>query len=280
METIGAQAIADTDVFAPTVTGRGQLDDSETSLNRQALELLVLMDGKVNAAQLTRAVPGMTPDAARAELAGLLADGLIRTAKPHEAIDFLDFTALAALPGGIPDSAEGENGMSSLERAGYYVRIARRAKAPHARRAGVPMVALVVDDDQDICTLLKTYLKLEDFDVVTASNRAEVIAAFQRPVPFDLVMLDVQLPDIDGFAILAKMRKHPALKEVPVVMLTASATRAAVLKGLHYGADGYVTKPFQLEPLLKAIRTVLGIEEGEAGPPESGRAPLTLATRA
>jgi len=259
MAATAAPAIVDSDVFTLTVSGQAQLDEAETALSKEALELLVLIDGKVSAGQLSRSVPGVKPADARGCLAGLLEGGYIRPAKGHEAIEVLDFTSVA-LSDDIPSSPEGERSISALERAGYYVRIARRPKAPHEKR-GARLAALVVDDDMDICNLLKTYLKLEDFDVVTAGNRAEVIDAFRRPAPFDLVLLDVQLPDIDGFAILAKMRQHPALKDVPVIMLTASATRAAVLKGLHYGADGYVTKPFQLEPLLKAVRTVLGIEE-------------------
>jgi CheY-like chemotaxis protein len=258
-----APAFADEDVFALTVSGKAQLDESETGLSREELELLVLVDGKASAGQLARAAPGLTPDESRAKLAGLLAGGFIRTAKPKEAvgyIDFLDFTSPGELSDDVPGTPEDAKRLSSLEMAGYYVRIARKAKAPH-RAAGTRPVALVVDDDPDICTLLKTYLKLEDFDVVVAGNRAEVIAAFRRQTPFDLVLLDVQLPDVDGFSILAKMRQHPALKDVPVVMLTASATRAAVLKGLHYGADGYVTKPFQHDALMKAVHSVLGIEE-------------------
>jgi len=100
-----------------------------------------------------------------------------------------------------------------------------------------------------------------------APMNAEVVAAMRRPAPFDLVLLDVQLPDVDGFFLLARMREHPVLKYVPVIMLTASATPAAVLKGLQLGADGYVTKPFQLDPLMKAVHTVLGLAEPEASQP-------------
>jgi len=55
------------------------------------------------------------------------------------------------------------------------------------------------------------------------------------------------------------MRRHPALKAIPVVMMTASATRESVLRGLHCGADGYVTKPFQIHPFVRAVKTVLGM---------------------
>ena len=245
---IAPTKIADEDVFALTESGKAQLDDADSSLSREALQLLVLIDGKASVAQVAGLAPGMKPTEVRDWLGALVSGGFICPAKGHEALDVLDFSAVS------------DKGLALLQRHGYYVRIARRPKVPHEKRAA-RRVALVVDDDADICRLLTMYLRLEDFDIVTAGNRAEVVAAMRRPVPFDLVLLDVQLPDVDGFAILAKMREHPALKEVPVIMLTASATRGAVLKGLQLGADGYVTKPFQQDRLIKAIHTVLGLAE-------------------
>jgi two-component system OmpR family response regulator len=71
----------------------------------------------------------------------------------------------------------------------------------------------------------------------------------------------VVLPDADGFDILARVRQHPVLKEVPVLLLTGRATREAVLQGLTLGADGYLTKPFEPDALLHAVRTVLGLPD-------------------
>ena len=87
----------------------------------------------------------------------------------------------------------------------------------------------------------------------------------QQPPP-DLILLDVQLPDANGFDILAKMRQHPVLKSMPVIMLTAEATREAVLRGLQGGADGYVTKPFEPDMLITAVKAVLGLS---LAPPEA-----------
>lgn len=244
--------IADTEVFALTRSGKAQLEDAWSTLSREALEMLVLTDGRRCAGQVASLAPGVKAAEARDWLAALLSGGFIQPAKGHEAPEVLEF------------SGSGDRDLASLRHDGYAVRIARSPKALLPRRGGARRSVLVVDDDADICRLLTTYLRLDDFDVVTAATRAEVVAAMRRPVPFDLVLLDVQLPDVDGFAILAKMREHPALKYVPVIMLTASATRAAVLKGLELGADGYVTKPFQQDALMKAVRTVLGIEALEA----------------
>jgi two-component system, OmpR family, response regulator len=69
----------------------------------------------------------------------------------------------------------------------------------------------------------------------------------------------VNLPDADGFEVLARLRQHAALKTIPVVMITAEATREAVLKGLQAGADGYITKPFEPDWVVTAVRQVLGI---------------------
>jgi DNA-binding response OmpR family regulator len=80
----------------------------------------------------------------------------------------------------------------------------------------------------------------------------------QPPKP-DLVLLDVQLPDANGFDVLAKMRQHPFMKAIPVVMLTAEATREAVIRGLQAGADGYVTKPFEPDLVVAAVKAVLGL---------------------
>jgi len=120
---------------------------------------------------------------------------------------------------------------------------------------------LVIEDDPDILKLLQIFLKLEGFEPRIASNREEIVAALRAPPLPDLVLLDIRLPDINGFDVLAKMRQHPAMKTIPVVMLTAEATREAVLKGLVGGADGFVTKPFQIDRLVKAVKTVLGLRQ-------------------
>ena len=163
------------------------------------------------------------------------------------------------------DDSEAERGASSLKQDGYYVRIARRPAGKREVKEGQKFTVLVVDDDPDLAKLMRTYLSLEGFAPRLAGNRAEFLAMLrQSPIP-DLVLLDVELPDVNGFDILVKMRQHAALKAIPVVMLTAEATRQAVLKGLLAGADGYVTKPFDPEAVTTAVKAVLGL----APPPQN-----------
>ena len=107
--------------------------------------------------------------------------------------------------------------------------------------------------------LLKTFLALEGFVTRTAMKREEVLNEFRSPPVPDLVLLDVMLPDADGFEILAAMQRHPVLKTVPVIMLTAKATRESVQRGIVGGADGYITKPFEVDVLMAAVKVVLGM---------------------
>src|SRR5690606_37631433 len=101
----------------------------------------------------------------------------------------------------------------------------------------------------------------DGFQVRVAANRQDALGELRKPPLPDLVLLDVMLPDVNGFDILASLRKHPAYERVPVMMITGKATREAVLKGMALGANGYMTKPFEPEALMKAVRTVLGWPE-------------------
>ena len=120
---------------------------------------------------------------------------------------------------------------------------------------------LVVDDEATVRELLSAALRFAGFHVTSAASAGEAVAAATAEPP-DLVLLDVMLPDADGFDILLRMRQHPALKHIPVVMLTGKATRQAVIKGLVAGADGYLTKPYDPEAVLRAVRTTLGVQPG------------------
>jgi CheY-like chemotaxis protein len=155
-------------------------------------------------------------------------------------------------------AAEASNGSITLQKQGYYVRIAHRDAAKPAAPEGRTLTVIVVEDEPLLAKFLRQYLSLEGMEARLAGNREEILAAFNAPPLPDLVLLDVMLPDADGFDILLKMRRHPVLKSVPVIMLTAKATRESVLKGLAGGADGYITKPFEAEALINAVKAVLG----------------------
>src|SRR5579859_5024812 len=113
---------------------------------------------------------------------------------------------------------------------------------------------LVVDDEATILELLSGSLRLSGFEVVTAASGTEAVraAASSRP---DLVLLDVMMPDGDGFEVLSRIRSGGS--EVPVIFLTARDEVPDRVKGFTLGGDDYVTKPFSLDELLGRIRAVL-----------------------
>ena len=149
----------------------------------------------------------------------------------------------------------------TLRKNGYYVRIARRAAEEHKAAGGGRLTAVIIEDEASLAKLLKSFLGMEGYDTRVAGNRAEILDALrQQPVP-DLILLDVVLPDVDGFNILEKLRAHPAFRHVAIIILTAKATRESVIKGLAGGADGYITKPFEMDLLMTAVNSVLGKPE-------------------
>ena len=122
---------------------------------------------------------------------------------------------------------------------------------------------LVVDDEPTILELLSGSLRLAGFEVVTAVSGAEAVraAASSRP---DLVLLDVMMPDGDGFEVARRMRSAGG-PEVPVIFLTARDDVNDRLAGFGVGADDYVTKPFSLDEVLARIRAVLKRTRQAAG---------------
>ena len=120
--------------------------------------------------------------------------------------------------------------------------------------AGTPGRLLVVDDEKTILELLSGSLRLAGFEVTTAASGTEAVRAASSRRP-DLVLLDVMMPDGDGFEALRRMRS--AGIEVPVIFLTARDEEPDRVNGFDLGADDYVTKPFSLNELLGRIRAVL-----------------------
>ncbi len=113
---------------------------------------------------------------------------------------------------------------------------------------------LVVDDEPFLCDAVAASLRFLGFRVATAQTGAAALR-LARARPFDLVVLDVMLPDTDGFEVIRRLRRDGC--QVPVIFLTARDTQADKVKGLTLGGDDYLTKPFGLEELAARIRTVL-----------------------
>ncbi|WP_395057041.1 response regulator transcription factor [Polaromonas sp.] len=256
--------IHDKDIYALTTRGQDELRSGATSLSPAEIELLVRIDGSQSLSQLRA---GMTPAPAGVFTAAVMTLQDKKLVALAEVDPFTEqFTATMNDFAVTLAEAEADSGAASLKKAGYYVRIARPRGPAKPRDPGQPLSAIVVDDEPMLAKFIQSYLMFEGFKVRVASNREEVVTEFRKQPAPDLILLDVVLPDADGFDILLRLRQHPLLKAVPVIMLTGKATREAVLKGLAGGADGYVTKPFEADALMHVVRTVLGLPAAPDAP--------------
>jgi CheY-like chemotaxis protein len=150
-------------------------------------------------------------------------------------------------------------GVDALKDKGYFTRVVveHRALAPKLLNPQNIRV-LIVDDDERVVTLIELALHSVGCQTRIARNRLEIAEALgAKPLPH-LVLLDVRMPDVDGFDVLNRIRQHPALQKIPVLLVTALGERKYVTRGLTLGADGYITKPVLPSVLLKAVEAVLG----------------------
>ena len=115
---------------------------------------------------------------------------------------------------------------------------------------------LVVDDDKEIVRLVRAYLEREGFQVLVAYDGKTALHAIRRDRP-DLVVLDLMLPDHDGWEITRVVRSDSTLASTPIVMLTARVEDTDKIVGLELGADDYVTKPFNPQVVVARVRAVL-----------------------
>ena len=119
---------------------------------------------------------------------------------------------------------------------------------------------LVVDDDLNICELLKLYLENDGYTVFTANDGQSAVAMFQNKTP-DLVLLDIMLPKMDGWQVCREIRK---ISSAPIIMLTAKGETFDKVLGLELGADDYVVKPFDAKEVMARIKAVLRRTKGDA----------------
>jgi two-component system response regulator CpxR len=115
------------------------------------------------------------------------------------------------------------------------------------------MRLIVVDDDLELCSMLRQFFRQQDFEIEV---EVEACSGLRRAITehFDLLILDVMLPGIDGFEALRRLREHSRL---PVLMLTAKGERGDRVQGLELGADDYLPKPFHPDELLARVRAIL-----------------------
>lgn len=136
--------------------------------------------------------------------------------------------------------------------------------------AGVKSKILVVEDDLDVAEMLNAYFRVQGYEVFTVNWGEDGVRACQTTNP-DLVVLDIRLPDIDGYEVARRLRTDRRTQDVPIIFLTEKRDRVDRLHGLELGADDYITKPFDVQELRLRVRNALRrASQGSLNNPVSG----------
>jgi two-component system response regulator MtrA len=124
-----------------------------------------------------------------------------------------------------------------------------------------PRTVLVADDDEDILQLVSFRLERAGYNVVTAADGQQAIAAAREHKP-DLAVLDVMMPGLNGYEVTRQLRADAATADIPVILLTARVQEADVSRGFEAGADDYLRKPFSPQELRSRVQAILARRSG------------------
>ncbi len=119
-----------------------------------------------------------------------------------------------------------------------------------------PSQILIVEDDVDLAEMLNAYFRVQGYEVLTASWGEDAVRMAREIVP-DVVLLDIRLPDFDGYEVCKQLRQHRRTSSIPVIFLTEKRERSDKLAGLELGAVDYITKPFDIQELRLRVRNTL-----------------------
>jgi DNA-binding response OmpR family regulator len=129
---------------------------------------------------------------------------------------------------------------------------------------------LIVEDDLDVAEMLNAYFRVQGYEVFTVNWGEDGVRAGQSIMP-DLVILDIRLPDIDGYEVARRLRSDRRTQEIPIIFLTEKRERIDRLQGFEVGADDYITKPFDVQELRLRVRNALKrVSQGSLTNPVSG----------
>jgi len=254
-------------IFWITETGRQAKNGDDSAVPSDYRRILALVEPEAHIDVIRSALlhyPAVLIDEWLAELEEL---GFLESASAGADLnlDFTDhFAQLSASTGMLAlgeDAARIESDMHSagetLAREGVWIAADRLENRPLTGKPAADTVALIVEDDPDQLALADLRVSMAGYSVRRACSAHELVEELNvRGLP-DILLLDVMLPDGDGFHILARLRRHAKLALLPVVMLTAKDDPHEIRRGLELGADAYITKPYSKAILADTIRRVL-----------------------
>ena len=122
---------------------------------------------------------------------------------------------------------------------------------------------LVVEDDNDISNMLKIYFSAQGYEVTIAARGNDALERTRKQLP-NVIVLDIMLPDIDGYEVCTRLRRNLRTSHVPIIFLTQKDERSDRIAGLELGADDYITKPFDIEELRLRVQGAMRRAERES----------------
>lgn len=253
--------------YRRTAAGSEALFSVDTAIPVDYRRILCILDGDTHA-NVVRGRLRQYSDGLIADWLGELEElGFIEAVRTGDACD-LDFEPLllggapVAALSGIPEEqrrieSEAKAAGAALKDKGAYLAMERLQNREPLSKDPSQITVLLVEDDPDQAALGDLRVSMAGYRVRLARSCREMVADLsEKPLP-DLVLLDVMLPDGNGFGLLSCMRTDPRLSLLPVVMLTALTSAEDIRRGLDVGADGYITKPYSKALLAETIRLVL-----------------------
>lgn len=116
---------------------------------------------------------------------------------------------------------------------------------------------LIVEDEESLLKLEKIFLSSRGYEVVGVADGPSALTALEKERP-DLILLDIMLPQMDGFEVCKRIKENPQTASIPIIMLTAKKSSEDMAKGKEVGADNYITKPFKSANVIETIQSYLG----------------------
>ncbi len=252
-------------IFRRTDAGSEVLRTDDAAVPSDYRRLLKLIDQDTHV-DVVRGCLRQYPDhLIEAWLEELVELGYLDHAAPADPTD-LDFTAyFAKAPAAaevlVEDARKLEKDAraadSALSRSGAFFHQERLKNRAPSQKKPEDTVVMIVEDDPDQMALADLRVSMAGYRVRVARGAAKLLEELKRDPRLDILLLDVMLPDGNGFDMLAKFRHHPAFALLPIIMLTSQDRAADIKKGLTLGADGYVTKPYSKSILIEAVSKVL-----------------------
>jgi len=252
--------------FSVTKLGSLQLTGGMTALLSEELQMLVLLSDPMQLRKVGSLLPG-SGEGNVADTAGALwKRGYIvpvneSAIEDDGSIDFLTADIAMDPQSAALKMAEGEliKARADLKRRGFYVSIARRAARKVRPVNGRGHHVLVIEDDPLLAGMYRHLLSMMGCSASTASNRMEMEVSVRELLRPDLVLLDLNLPDINGFDALHWFSNHEKFGSTPVLVASADTSKEAIVRAIALGADGYITKPIVVDSFIDSIRAILGM---------------------